>query len=171
MAINPTLELTYKSGEVKRIDASEILGDMRADAIWYSDKAGLITSVPTTLSNNDKEWLVWNRGDTIKIKFTADGDAYDGQGFLVHGYPVKWTVDALDGTVYIIPRKYHSMADTKADMYANANRSAAQAEDVLHPGDALLCAKDSWFTLRLETSSNVYPQYLSGGFVQAALAE
>jgi hypothetical protein len=161
MAINPTIQVTGKSGTVKKINASKVFGDMGSDAVWYSIDAAVISSVPTTLSNANKEWIVWERGQYVQIKFTGDSGADDGQGF-VAAQGAAWTVDAVSGTVYVVRRKYLSMADTLVDAFSNSNRQAAAASDVLYPGDVIVCtAKGSYFQVKLNVPSDTPAQYVA----------
>jgi hypothetical protein len=173
MAISPTIQLLGKSGTVKRISAKDIMGDMAADAVWYSAAASTISAVPYTLVNSSKEWLAWEHGNDITMKFTPDPSGSDGQGFGSQSPVATWTVTAVTGTVYIVRRKYISQADSHADAFKSPNRQTAKVGDSLYPGDALLCAKSgSSFEFKISVPENLAGgQYVMLGAVQLLSAE
>ena len=173
MAINPKIELTSKTGTVKRIKAADIMGDMAADAVWYSPAASTISSLPYTLVDADLEWLVWEHGNEITIQFTPDASGSDGQGFNSQSAISTWTITSVSGTVYIVRRKHISQADTHSDTFKNANRQTAKVGDTLYPGDALLCAKaNSYFEIKITVPDNLPGgQYVMLGAVQLMSAQ
>jgi len=149
-----TITLTAKQGTVKEMKASDISRDMSPDAMWYSDCAEEISTVPHSFSIVDKHWAIWEQGEYIRIKFGPDGSLSNGQGY--GGVPAggNWKVYSVNGTVYIVRRKFINAADTMSSIFNNANRVSASADDILEPGDAIVCAKsDSDFTVEITAPS------------------
>jgi hypothetical protein len=171
MAFSPTVTLQDKNGTVKKISADKVMRDMSNDAMWYSSSSTLVASVPLTLSNTNKEWAIWQRGNWIKIKFEADSGFANGQGLNITTINTRWSVDALLGTVYIVRAQNIDLADSKIDIYANANRITASVGDLLYDGDAILCSSTSAFTIKIETPSDALVAYDAYGIVQAGIAD
>lgn len=162
-----TLTLISIEGSVKTIAAVDITRDMAADAIWYNSNASPVTSVPYDLKIEDREWVVWEQGEYVEVKFTPDGNLDDGQGFGSVPYGTQWKVVDVSGDVYIVRRKYLTAGDSLADIYSNAERAAAQVNDTLKYGDAILCAKgNAYFTVQVTAALRC--GYASIPFVQAA---
>ncbi len=172
MATNPTIKLTSKSGTVKKIPASAITGDMRADAAWYSGSASVVTTLPYTFSNANKEWMILEKGEYAKIEFSPDSNGSDGQGFVAQATGSTWEIDSVTGTVYLLRGKFIDMADTKADIFANQNRQSASVGDKLYTGDAVLCSKTaSKFALKITALLEDYANYVAFGIVQQGIYE
>jgi len=138
-----TVKVEDKEGTVKKLAAGYITRDLSRDGMWYNTNASEITSVPATLSLANKDWVIWERNEWVKIKFEPSSSESDGQGFGAVPSVGEWEVSTVTGTVYIIRAADIVSTDTRTDIYANSNRVAASSGDKLFGGDAILCAAAS----------------------------
>lgn len=169
---SPTIRIYAKDGSVKRISAEDIKGDMGSDAVWYSAEATIVSSIPHTLDNEKKEWVVWERGYSVTIDFSPDGDGDDGQGFYTPTNAFETTVDAVAGDTFIVRGKFLTPADTKVSAYSNGNRVAAAVNDILRAGDVIVCAKgDASFRVKFAAPETLPGAYVMSGFVQLDLMD
>jgi len=143
------IAVTAKQGEVKTICAEDVFGDMRADALWFSENADTIESTPHVLSNEDREWIVWRIGEWVQIEITCDSNLPDGQGLVSPFGGANVTVEGVSGDVYIVRRKHISYSDNKAKIYESKTRVTASVGDEIQEDDALLGSNESKFVFRL----------------------
>jgi len=171
---NPTIKLASKNGEVRSIKGLSVFRSMGADAIFHNSGSTIINSTPYTLSNNDKEWLVWQINKAVELEIVADSSGSDGQGLNIRFSNANCEVTDVQGNVYIVRGKDIDMADNKADIYTNANRIAANKGDSLYLNDAIVAeaAASTGFTIEVTWPDNLVGalKYLAYAAVEEALS-
>jgi hypothetical protein len=135
------------SGSPKSLDASYWKRTMTANAAWENSNVALLTVDGTLNCDTSIDMVILEAGKYVKLKFSpASGDT-NGQGITIPSGFEEVKVTAVSGTVEKLDSKFIDYAKKKTSAYGDPNAETAVVNDVLYPGDMIVCSTGGYFEL------------------------